>query len=643
MIKKGMKILLGCALLGGVGFVFLSELPKPLPIPFIQAIRQQPDYQPPGEGVTFYPTDGPHGVGVIQTLATGPDKTVFVGTYGEGLFRSRDGGKTWTSTNLGLTDKFILNISTLPHGLLFAGTIRAGLFKSHDEGDHWVSVNRGLENTEVQSIASLPNGALVAGTGQGAFISKNKGEEWVPFNEGLGGVLVRSIVVDRRGTLYAGTQGKGIFKRSPTDSGWVQQIRGFLYEEVEERVVRTLLVGPRDTLYAGTLGAGLFRSRDAGKKWQRINSGLKNISIRALTMDEQGGLYVGTGEGIFYSQDHGDHWLPWGEGIDPLQIHSLAMGEAGTLYAGTGTGLFLKEKGESWQSLHAGLLVSPIQALDDAESGVVVGTAGKGIFIHKENQWIANNIGLVSLSIRAMASGPTYLYAVTDGGLSRRQVVRNRWEPLNAPASELTDIAVNLTEEVILATGVGLFQSTDHGKSWARVEPLGTAPVTAIATRGEWMLITTGKTLWIRSNTTDWKKVQQEEMIRHLAWGKAVFYAASDQALFQGTPAGALKKIEGPLPSGISILSLAVAPGGIDTLFLGTDRGLFFREDGGEGWRPAHLYQGERFEKRVTRLLPMGEETLWAGTETEGVFLGVRRIPKSGLMTRWLSSYKGNG
>src|SRR3569832_1374938 len=191
------KALLGLlALTVMIGFIAFFNKPKPLSFPFSAPISRRPAYRPPAEGITLYPTDGPIGVGVIQTVASGPGETLFVGTYGDGLFRSDDGGIHWVPANLGLGDKFIVNLTRLKEGVLFAGTIRAGLFRSRDDGRRWEPANQGLENTDVHAMTSLPGGRIFAGTGQGVYISRDEGAHWERFSAGLEGVMVHSLVAD---------------------------------------------------------------------------------------------------------------------------------------------------------------------------------------------------------------------------------------------------------------------------------------------------------------------------------------------------------------------------------------------------------------------------------------------------------------
>lgn len=633
--RKALLLIFG--MVAVAGFFYLSNRPPASPVPFAAIIQRRADYRPPMEGVTLYPTDGPKGVGVIQSIAAGAGETLFVGTYGEGLFRSDDGGKHWAPANLGLRDKFIVNLMRVKEGSLYAGTIRAGLFRSRDDGRHWVSINRGLENTDVESMLSQPGDVLYAGTGQGIFISKDEGEHWELFNEGIGSVLVRSIVATKDGTLYAGTQGSGIFKRRAGDSKWTQIVSGFDFQGIEEQVIRAMVLGRGEFLFAGTLGAGIFRSRDGGAHWERANAGLANLSIRSLTVDGRGILYAGTGEGVFYSEDDGARWLPLEGGMTNIQVHSFVTSEQGDLYAGTGGGLFRGRIRSSWQPLHQGLLMAPIRTLDYGKEGITVGTDGKGVIISRGEGWVGDNVGLVNLSVRGMARGKTFLYILTEDGIYRRQNGRHSWEAIEGSLPvRVFSIAVDETERVYAGTEAGLFHSADHGRHWEKIEAVESGKISALATEGESVLAVMENTLWSKSNG-GWKKIISKEGLpfRYIAWEqRGHFLAANEQKMWEGDLNGAWKEIKGDLPNGVRLTALSVDPQNREVLYIGSDRGLLWSNDGGGHWHLARLYHGERFEKQVNQIIPVSNGSIWLATEENGVILGIDRIPKGGLFER---------
>ena len=100
--------------------------------------------------------------------------TIYAGAFG-GVFKSMDGGKSWTLVNSGLTSTDILAIAIDPLTSLtiYAGTSGGSVFKSTDGGANWITVGGFADALKtVFSLAIDPATETVyAGTeGGGAFV-----------------------------------------------------------------------------------------------------------------------------------------------------------------------------------------------------------------------------------------------------------------------------------------------------------------------------------------------------------------------------------------------------------------------------------------------------------------------------------------
>ena len=62
-----------------------------------------------------------------------------------------------------------------------------------------------------------------------------------------------------------------------------------------------------DIMYSGGVAGGLFISVNNGKNWQEITlvDGQQNLAITAIAQDNNGVLYVGTGEGDYLNNGFG--------------------------------------------------------------------------------------------------------------------------------------------------------------------------------------------------------------------------------------------------------------------------------------------------------------------------------------------------
>ncbi len=81
---------------------------------------------------------------------------------------------------------------------LYAGTSRSGVYKSSNGGASWTAIYSGLTSTDVRVLAidPSPSATLYAGTVGGAFKSTNGGGSWTAINAGLGNSFVLAMVID---------------------------------------------------------------------------------------------------------------------------------------------------------------------------------------------------------------------------------------------------------------------------------------------------------------------------------------------------------------------------------------------------------------------------------------------------------------
>ena len=88
------------------------------------------------------------------------------------IYRTRDGGKTWTEITDGIPDNENVNAvreDPKRKGLLFAGTERA-VYVSFDDGDHWQSLRLNMPATSVRDLTVKDDDLAVATHGRGFWI-----------------------------------------------------------------------------------------------------------------------------------------------------------------------------------------------------------------------------------------------------------------------------------------------------------------------------------------------------------------------------------------------------------------------------------------------------------------------------------------
>lgn len=172
----------------------------------------------------------------VRTSATG--RSLLAATM-DGLYRSRDGGDSWT--NLGLPVDGVASVYETPDGrVLFAGTQPAALYRSTDAGETW---------SRCDAFDRLPGR-----------------EQWTQL--GPGAAQVRDLVGHRAapGRVYAAVEAEGVFVTTEYGNSWCERSYGLhrdphgLYAFDAERVL-------------AACGSGLYRTSDGGRHWHRLDTG----------------------------------------------------------------------------------------------------------------------------------------------------------------------------------------------------------------------------------------------------------------------------------------------------------------------------------------------------------------------------------
>jgi photosystem II stability/assembly factor-like uncharacterized protein len=110
-----------------------------------------------------------------------------------GLFRSEDGGRTWTKASLPGDGHDADVMAIAPHpteaATIYVGTHEAGVLKTVDSGKTWSVAKTGIGGRDVHGLAIDPNTpaklhALVRETGAGLYRTTDGGGKWVRVDDG---------------------------------------------------------------------------------------------------------------------------------------------------------------------------------------------------------------------------------------------------------------------------------------------------------------------------------------------------------------------------------------------------------------------------------------------------------------------------
>jgi photosystem II stability/assembly factor-like uncharacterized protein len=232
-----------------------------------------------------------------------------------GLYVSEDFGETWATVSLtrGIRG-LLLSRWPLADPTVFAGT-GDGLLRSRDGG-------RTFEATALSGAAvhrlDWPGPALVVACDRGLLVTKDEGARFVGPGQGLpdGPVLamVPSSYFSVDPVLFAAPASGGVYRSSDGGATWTAS-------GLSAQVVGDLVwLGP--FLYAAG-EHGFYRSQDAGASWTRLAVSPGRPSRLMFPLAPAAGLeaFLATDRGLFRTMDAGEHWSPAGfAGQDVLTV-----------------------------------------------------------------------------------------------------------------------------------------------------------------------------------------------------------------------------------------------------------------------------------------------------------------------------------
>lgn len=310
-------------------------------------------------GRTWKPIFDSQRIASIGAIAVAPSnpQIIYVGTgeadmrsdiaYGNGMYRSADGGKSWT--HIGLEDsRQIARILVDPNspekvfvaalGHAYGPNSERGVFYSKDGGKKWKRVLFHDENTGAIDLAFEPGNPKTIfatllqtrrppwniyppskGPGTGLYRSKDGGEHWEQLaghglpSEGLGRMGIAFAPSNpRRAYLIADAKEGGLYRSDDGGENW-QRVsddkriwgRGWYFCEV------SVDSKDADTVYVPN--TGLYRSRDGGKTFTVLKGAPGGDDYHQLWIDpdESQRMILGSDQGAVVTRNGGETWSSW--------------------------------------------------------------------------------------------------------------------------------------------------------------------------------------------------------------------------------------------------------------------------------------------------------------------------------------------
>jgi photosystem II stability/assembly factor-like uncharacterized protein len=466
------------------------------------------------DGVTFtaqFQDQGLMSIGDVTISQSNPD-LVWIGTgeannrqstsWGDGVYKSNDAGKTWK--HMGLAQSFHINrividpndnniVLVAAGGSLFGPGGDRGVYKTTDAGATWKPVLKVDTDTGASELAMDPTNSKIlyastyqrrrsqccfngGGPGSGMWKSTDGGETWAPLKTGL-----------PQGPL--GRIGFDVYRKSPN----------ILYALVEGEggSGRGAASAP-----AAPSGTGLYRSDDAGATWRKISSTnprpmyfsqiridpnnpdrllIANVQVMLST---DGGKTFANADATIHDDTHAIWWDP----SDSDHIVIGTDGGVGASWDGTKTWRFLPNLATGL-FYHVGFdMETPFNVCggmqdNDVWCGPSAVRTQRGIW---NEEWARLQIGDGTTTIVDPLDARIIYSATQDGSLQRKNKVTGESKTIRPGAGNVTPapppgeglrwnwdtpIVFSPIDHALLVGAQKVFRSTDRGDSWTAISP----------------------------------------------------------------------------------------------------------------------------------------------------------------------------
>ena len=286
--------------------------------------------------------------------------------YGDGIYRSKDGGKIWE--NLGLKDtehiaKIVIHpdnsdvVWVAAQGPLWNKGGQRGVYKTTDGGKNWKQVLGNREwtgatdllidprNPQVLYAATWDRHRTVAalmsgGPGSGIHKSTDGGETWEELTQGLPnsnmGKIGLAISPQQPDVLYAAieldrTTG-GVYRSADQGASW-KKMSAAVSGATGPHYYQELYASPHkfDRLYL--MNVRVLTSEDGGKTFVQLKEEKKHSDNHAIVFkkDDPNYIMLGTDAGIYESFDLAKNWR-YHKNLPLTQFYKVAVNNAEPFY-----------------------------------------------------------------------------------------------------------------------------------------------------------------------------------------------------------------------------------------------------------------------------------------------------------------------
>jgi photosystem II stability/assembly factor-like uncharacterized protein len=463
-------------------------------------------------GKTWQTVPSMHNKSIRAMAVAAFDSKVLVAGALDGVYRSKDGGQSWTKINPPSYTEIhnVESIAVDPKNpdVVYAGTWHLA-WKTDDGGATWKHINKGMiEDSDVFSIIvdSTNPSVVFASACSGIYKSTNYGEQFskiqgIPFSARRTRVLKQDP--NHPEVVYAGTT-EGLWKTSDEGKTWKRVSN-------PEVVVNDVAIDPRNSnrVLLATDRSGVLASDDAAGNWAASNHGYTHRYVTAILADnkESDTMYVGVVNdremgGVFVSHDGGQHWTQKSAGLDGRDVFTLKQTASGELIAGTNRGMFeMAHNGSYWSPINnvleekaatktiklksgqtktvasktatKSVLTARVNDVEITAHGWMAATS-QGFYISKNNgtSWsggpVMGKVDFVSVHANddtvALATRNSVLVSKDNGSTWQDGV------SLSSSVTSIRNVTVTTDGQILVASREGAFRSPNGGAGWEHMQ-----------------------------------------------------------------------------------------------------------------------------------------------------------------------------
>ncbi len=204
-------------------------------------------------------------------------------------------------------------------------------------------------------------------------------------------------------------------------------------------------------------------------QWQHTNNSIDGKYIASMA-SRGNKVFAGTSDGLYMSIDKGAQWKAINHGLPKKEIWALAAADTNMIVGTWGGGLFLSNSTDTvWT--YSGVNNASIDDILVNDTNIFVGCYGEGIFLSTDGgkNWKKTINGLSDNYVHTIVRSKTNLVAGTANGIFLSTNNGQNWKSIDSGIINSTDIRGMIIKDTSIfagTSGAGIYKSEDSGVSW---------------------------------------------------------------------------------------------------------------------------------------------------------------------------------